>query len=214
TLEAEGRIYRRQGLGSFVAPPKTPQGLVRLTDFAQDMIRAGLNASSQVLHHAPEPAPADVAEALALPADPSGTPPYVVRLDRLRLASGEPLALDRTWLPPFYAQLLEGHDLARDTIYAVLERHYGIPVLSGRYTIEATLADETLAEALGLEVGRPLLRVVRVSRTAGERVVYVQHRYYRADRVAFELELAREPDQASEEGGMPLREFATVFHRV
>ena len=56
TLENEGRIYRRQGLGSFAAPPALPQGLVRLTDFAQDMERAGLSASSRVLHQAPEAA--------------------------------------------------------------------------------------------------------------------------------------------------------------
>jgi GntR family transcriptional regulator len=46
TLENEGLICRRQGLGSFVVPPKLPQGLVRLTDFAQDMERAGLEPSS------------------------------------------------------------------------------------------------------------------------------------------------------------------------
>ena len=74
TLEADGLIYRRQGLGSFVSPPRVAQGLVRLTDFAQDMERAGLSASSRVLHHAPVPARALRALAeLARP--PSGDAP-------------------------------------------------------------------------------------------------------------------------------------------
>ena len=208
TLENEGRIYRRQGLGSFAAPPALPQGLVRLTDFAQDMERAGLSASSRVLHQAPEAASPAVAEALGV--EPGAT---TVRLDRLRLGDGEPVALDRTWLPPFYAQFLEGHDLTTETIYRVLERDYDIPVVRGRYRIEAAVASADEAGPLGVPQGAPLLLVERVSYTASDKAVYTQRRYYRADRVAFDLELAR-PESAPGGGGqagMPLREFEPVF---
>lgn len=206
TLENEGRLYRRQGLGSFVAPPPLPQGLVHLTDFAQDMDRAGLVASSRVLHRAPEAAPPFVAEALGM--EP-GAP--TVRMDRLRLANGRPVALDQTWLPPFYAQFLEGHDLTTETIYGVLERDYQIPVLRGTYRIEATVARAEEAEPLGVPEGAALLLVGRTSYTAGERAVYHQRRYYRADRVAFDLELARPDATADGVTGMPLREFEPVF---
>lgn len=206
TVEHEGLIYRRQGLGSFVAPPKVPQGLVRLTDFAQDMRRAGLVPTSRVLHHAPEQAPPAAAAALGLLEGAT-----VVRLDRLRLGDGRPVALDRTWLPPFYAQLLEGHDLTRETIYRVLERDYDIPVLRGRYRIEATLAGAEEAGVLDVSVGDPLLVVARTSLTVGERAIYYQRRYYRADRVAFELELARDVHKPDSASGMPLQEFEPVF---
>ena len=217
TLEHEGRIYRRQGLGSFVAPPPLPQGLVRLTDFAQDMERAGLDASSEVLHRAEEPASPVVAEALG--AEPGTS---VVRLDRLRLGDGRPVALDRTWLPPFYARFLQGRDLSRETIYRVLEGEFGVPVVRGRYRIEAGVAGGGEATALGVPEGAPLLLVERTSYTEGERTsytegeraVYYQRRYYRADRVAFELELARDESAAPGQGGelgMPLREFEPVF---
>lgn len=206
TLENEGRIYRRQGLGSFVAPAPLPQGLVHLTDFAQDMERAGLVASSRVLHQAPEQAPPFVADALGI--EP-GTP--TVRLDRLRLADGQPVALDRTWLPPVYAQFLDGHDLTSETIYSVLERAYQIPVLRGTYRIEATVARTEESEPLGVPEGTALLLVSRTSYTAGERAVYVQRRYYRADRVAFDLELARPDAAPGGDSGMPLREFEPVF---
>jgi len=70
--------------------------------------------------------------------------------------------------------------------------------------------------------GAPLLLVERTSYTEGERTsytegeraVYYQRRYYRADRVAFELELARDESAAPGQGGelgMPLREFEPVF---
>ncbi|MEM8987220.1 MAG: GntR family transcriptional regulator [Pseudomonadota bacterium] len=186
TLENEGLIYRRQGLGSFAAPPAIPQGLVRLTDFAQDMHRAGLAATSRVVHHAAEPAPPAAAAALELKGGAT-----VIRLDRVRLGDGETVAIDRTWLPPFYAQFLEGRDLAAETIYQILEREHEIPVERARYRIEATLASANDAPLLGVPEGAPLLLVERLSYTAADKPVYYQRRYYRADRVSFDLELAR-----------------------
>jgi GntR family transcriptional regulator len=206
TLESEDYIYRRQGLGSFVKERRASQGLVRLTDFAQDMAQAGLEARSVVEHHAPETPPPEVAVRL-------GTDDQqVMRLDRLRLGDDRPVAFDRTWLPMFYAQLLEGHDLEHETIYGILETEYDIPVLRGRYRITATNAETAVAELLGIPEGNALLLIERLSLTEGDKRVYFQRRYYRSDRVAYELELARDPGkQGSTEHGMPLRDFEPVF---
>ncbi len=206
TLENEDYIYRRQGLGSFVQERRATQGLVRLTDFAQDMAQAGLEASSRVEHHAPESPPPEVA--VRLETDEA----KVMRLDRLRLGDGRPIAFDRTWLPMFYAQLLEGHDLEQETIYHILETEYDIPILRGHYRIAAANAEATVAEPLGVEEGQALLHIERLSLTEGEKRVYYQRRYYRSDRVAYELELARDPSRRDAgEHGMPLREFEPVF---
>ena len=135
----------------------------------------------------------------------------MIRLDRLRIGDGEPIALDRTWLPAFYAQFLEGHDLTKETIYRVLERDYDIPVVRARYRIEATVAGADEAGPLGVPEGAPLLLLERVSYTAADKPIYYQRRYYRADRVAFDLELVRSESSASGDAGMPLREFESVF---
>lgn len=208
TLENEGLIYRRPGLGSFVAAPKVRQGLVRLADFAQDMERAGLRASSRVLHYGQEEVPASVADFLEL--DP-GT--IVLRLDRLRLGDDLPIAFDRTWLPLFYGQLLEGHDLEQSTIYRILEEKYGIPLLGGRYRIEAAAATPDVATILNVPEGRALLVINRLSYTLGNRAIYYQRRLYRSDRIAFELELSRgEVSGPPPADGMPLRDFEPVFN--
>lgn len=206
TLENEDYIYRRQGLGSFVKDRRAAQGLVRLTDFAQDMAQAGLEASSAVQHQAPECPPSDVGVHLK-----TGTA-KVLRLDRVRLGDGQPVAFDRTWLPMFYAQLLEGHDLEHETIYQILETEYDIPILRGQYRLTAANADAAVATPLGVDEGTALLLIERLSLTEGEKRVYFQRRYYRSDRVAYELELAREPGRRdAAEHGMPLREFEPVF---
>ncbi len=203
TLENEGLIYRRQGLGSFVKDNRVRQGLVRLTDFVEDMAQAGLEASSHVLHFAPEAASPEVAKALEVDEGQR-----VMRLDRLRLAGGEPIAFDQTWLPVFYAGLLEGHDLEHDTIYRILERDYDVPVERGRYRIEAVNAGAEAARLLEVARGRALLLIERISLTHGDRRVYFQRRYYRSDRVAYELELARAPGAREP---VALQDFEPVF---
>jgi GntR family transcriptional regulator len=206
TLESDELIFRRHGLGTFVKRPRVRQGLVRLTDFAQDMERAGMRPSSRILFYAPVKAEGTIAATLQL--EPNTT---VMRLDRLRLGDGEPIALDLTWLPLFYAQLLEGHDLEHETIYHILERDYDIPVLRGRYRIEAVNAEQEIADALGVEPGTALLVIERTSLTLADRRIYFQRRYYRSDRVAYEMELERNQQDVGRTEGMPLREFEPVF---
>ncbi len=208
TLEHEGLIYRRQGLGSFVQNPKIHQGLVRLTDFAEDMARAGLQARSEILHFAPEPASTEVAAHLEIPAGQ-----LVVRLDRRRLGNEEPIAFDRTWMSPFYAQFLEGRNLEQETIYGILES-LDIPVVRGRYRIEAVNAEAAIAHYLEVAAGTALLRIDRVSYTVGGKVVYYQQRFYRSDRVAYELVLERDSRRRiPPTEGMPLREFEPIFRK-
>lgn len=208
TVENEGYIYRRQGLGSFVQTPPVRQGLVRLTDFAQDMRQAGLKARSEVLAQKLESATPRVANLLGLkPGD------KVERLDRLRLADTTPIAFDRTFLPVFYAQLLRGHDLEHETIYTVLAS-YDIDVERGRYRIEAVDAPDDVAEYLGIPAASAVLRISRTSFATGGKIIYYQQRFYRSDRVAYELELERDPAGRDISKGMSLQEFEPVFRRT
>jgi len=185
-LCSEGLLIRRQGMGSFVAPPRVSQRIIRLTDFVEDMAAAGLNATSTVLRLIQEPIPPDMGVLLGLREDA-----MVTRLDRLRLADGTPMALDWTWLPPAFGKLIQGEDLARRTIYSILETDYGIPVLWGEYTIGACVAGDEQAGFLNIEPGDPLLVFRRTSYSTGHKPVYHQRRFYRADRVQYRLSLAR-----------------------
>lgn len=209
TLEAEDFIYRRQGLGSFVKDLHVHQGLVRLTDFVEDMSASGIASRSSVLHFKPEDASPKVASALDLEENTR-----VVRLDRLRLGDGEPLAFDSTWMSVFYAHLLDGKNLEKETLYRILESDYDICICRGRYRIEAVNATNEIAQHLDVPWGRALLLIERISYTNREKPVYFQQRYYRCDRVAYDLELVRR-EGPTEPGtkGFPLREFEPVFKK-
>lgn len=200
-LGAQGLLVRRQGMGSFVAARRVTQPLVRLTDFVEDMAEAGLRPESCVLSFAPEAAAPEIASTLDL--DPGAE---VYRLDRLRLADGSPIALDWTWLPLQFGRLLLDQDLTGRTIYSILEGEYGIPVVSGEYTLAATVADEGQAALLHLPPGAALLVFDRISRTSSTKPVYYQRRFYRADRVQYRLSLQR-----TSPGESAIRTFGPVF---
>lgn len=200
-LCVDGLVLRRQGMGSFVAPARVSQPLLRLTDFVEDMTQAGLRAESRVLRFEREIPTPTLAAILRLEPDAE-----VFRLDRLRLADESPVALDWTWLPAQFGRLLAGEDLPNTTIYRVLEREYGIPIVSGEYTIEACIADEDQATLLSIHRGDPLLLFGRTSCTSAGKPVYHQKRFYRADRVQYRLTLMR-----TTPGESAIQSFEPVF---
>ena len=207
TLQAEGVIYKRQGLGSFVQSAKVRQGLVRVTDFVEDMTAAGMTARSEVLFFGPEQPSTRIMRKLGLTDGQK-----VSRLDRVRIGDDEPIAFDSTWLPAMYARLLDESDLSTKSIYTLLEHDFDIPIRRGRFRIEAVNAPNDIAGHLNIPWGRALLLIERTSFTEQGKPVYFQQRHYRCDRVAYELELDRGPDENGDDStGLPVTEFEPVF---
>ena len=95
TLVEAGRLVQRRGSGTFVAPrvERVEQALSLLTSFSEDMARRGKAVRSVWLCravHAPSP---EEVMALGLAAHDR-----VARLERVRMADGVPLAIERASL--------------------------------------------------------------------------------------------------------------------
>lgn len=202
-LETEGYIVRKHGKGTYVAERRIEQDLVRLTDFVEDMERAGLSPSSRVLTFAQERADEAVARALGLRENEE-----VLRVGRLRLANEQPVAYDVTWLPLHFGKLLSKERLEHETIYHILETHYGIAVEKGTFHITAVLATAEQAAWLEVAVGAALLLIQRISYMSGNVAVYVQERYYRPDRVGYGITLQRHGNSG---GRTAIQEMRPIF---
>lgn len=189
-LEQEGFLRRVQGKGSFVAPPKLEQTLLGLTSFTEEMRRRGLVPSTQVRLVEEVRAGERVAEHLkALPEE------RIYMVERLRLASGDPMALERVYLPMRLVQGLPDLDLT-GSLYEILIQHFGIRLVNAVQSLEAVLADPEESAALHVPLGSALLAMTRVSYSAtGEPIEYVRS-LYRADRYRFTVSLSRKEDVA------------------
>lgn len=207
SLENEEFIYRCQGLGSFVKDERTPHKLVQLTDFNEDMAKAGLDASSKVIRFESVNAPKWLGNLLNVDAGNK-----VIRIDRLRLGDGTPIAFDSTWLPILYGQLLNKDALQELTIYKQLEENYDIPVIRGCYRMSAELADKEVAGYLNVPENSALFLIDRISYTIGEKPVYYQKRYYRNDKVKYQMTLERDSEIKADSPDMPLKEFVPIFN--
>jgi GntR family transcriptional regulator len=180
SLAEAGYVYRRHGVGTFVADPaRRRRSLSGLRSFREEMEEAGRTVSTRLLASAVEPAGADVAAALAIAAGEE-----VVFLARLRDVDGEPMALQHSWLPAALCPGLEQDAGAADSLYAALEERYGVRPEYADQRIAAVAADAERAAALDVAAGSPLLQIERTARDSRDRAVEVARSWSRPD---FEL---------------------------
>lgn len=191
-LTREGRLLREVGRGSFVARPAVNLPL-HLTGFTEDMTARGIVASSRVLCIGEERADTPTAEALGLPTGAS-----VVFLDRVRLADGRPMAIERTALDARVVPGLTEVDFASASLYSVLEQRYGVVFDAGQQTIRAAVVGPEDAAELGVEQGSAVLEFVRVSGRGGQAIERTVSTYP-GDR--FELSAQIAPITAQGSGG-------------
>ncbi|MBN1174381.1 MAG: GntR family transcriptional regulator [Micromonosporaceae bacterium] len=174
-LVSEGRLYRVQGKGTFVAQPKIDIPL-RLTSFTEDMRARGMTPGAADLGRRTVAASAAVARELGLAA---GDPVHVI--ERLRTADGVPMALERSHLPASLVPDLLERSWRNQSLYEVLAREHGIILDRGDQVIEAGIADSGDAGLLDLAPGSAVLLLQRRC-WAGEAAVEYVVSTYRADR--------------------------------
>lgn len=180
----DGVLYTRTGKGTYVADHKIEQPLQRLTSFTQDIGARGLRPSSRLLGADLLPAPIELAQALAIP---SGS--ELVRVRRLRLADGEPLAIETSHLPHSLCPGLIEHDLERHSLYGLLHDRYGLELASAKQTIEAASPTEEERKLLEMPAGVPVLRIHRFTSTRDGVVCEFVQSAYRGDRYQLNVDL-------------------------
>ena len=185
-LENQGYLYRLQGKGTFVATPKLDQPLAGLTSFTEDMRRRGLEPGAQVLSAEEVPAGRKAARALGL-----SETALVFRLERLRLAGGDPMALEIAHVPAALVPGLAEEGALERSLYGLLRERYGIRLIRATQSLEAVAANEYEAQVLHVKEGTPLLLLERVSRDEQDRPVEFVRSLYRGDRYRFITELNR-----------------------
>jgi len=182
-LVGDGLLVKVHGRGTFVARPRLETRL-HLASFSQDMRRRGFTPSTRLLAIERTQPPAEVAAALGLDADA-----LAWRLDRVRLADGEPIALENGWHPAALLPGLDRHDLG-GSLYELLAVEYGLVIDAAEQTLWGESAGEAVAARLDAPLHTPLLVFRRVSRAGPVPVEHVVSRY-RGDRYEVHMSLGR-----------------------
>lgn len=113
-LSHVGLLVRERGRGTVIKQAEFEQSLGTLYSLFQSIESTGTVQTSEVLELGVVKAPL-AANQLGIGEDSD-----LVLLARLRLAGGEPLAIDRAWLPRSFAEPLLGVDWSHTALYAEL----------------------------------------------------------------------------------------------
>jgi len=175
TLESRGLLRRAIGRsgGSFVARPKLERDLGTFSGLSEQLRRQGVAAGARIV----STREADGA----------------IEIVRVRLADGEPFALERSSFPGDRFAGLLGLDLS-GSLYDLLDDHFDAAPVRAVERIEPVLADRDEAAVLGVAPGAPLMLVDRIAYDDAGLVVETARDVFRGDRtriVAWTSELAR-----------------------
>ncbi len=182
-LIEEGRLERRHGSGTYIAQAPYAR-LFGLRSFTEDMRQRGLTPSSKLLRLRKLRASTAVASRLRIPVGED-----VFKFVRLRLADGEPMALETVVILAAYVPGLSTKDLT-GSIYDIVRDRYRISLASGRTTITPVLPDGRSAAALGIAPSQPCLHVDMTDLDHGGRTIMVADCLYRGDRYELGIALA------------------------
>jgi GntR family transcriptional regulator len=182
-LEFEGVLERIKGKGTFVAKPKTTEHLApNLYGLFQDAQNRGSSIVSKVLKQELVPADISVATDLEIP-----TNTQVFELERIRYSDGTPWAWVTSYFRVEVGEKLIKEDLTRASVYEILEQKYGKKLMLTKRSLEARVANQKVATALGIKVGSAVLVLRSVafdeSDTPIERFVAI----HRGDMSQFEV---------------------------
>lgn len=184
-LAQEGLIARRRGRGSFVRDAAIVARPSRLTSFTGEMRAKGVRPSARVLSFGVVDADTIVASRLGLPLGSR-----TLRLERLRLADGEPVGIQVASLPVEGLLGLLDTDFATASLYDELERRYGIAIDDAHETFSATLLDGEIAALLEVPAGAPGFAIQRIGLSRGVLFEYT-HSLMRGDRYRVQIRLHR-----------------------
>lgn len=171
-------IYTIPGKGMYVSPhEKVEAESGPSVSFTEEMQRRGLQGSSTLLEGSVILANAPLAKILKIQTDAR-----VIFLHRLRLADGEPIALQKAYLPYTRFPDLLTHDFRLESLYEVLRQRYGVKFASSVYSIEAALAEELEAAHLNLSLPAAVLITEQTTEEADGTVIEHVRSAYRGDR--------------------------------
>jgi GntR family transcriptional regulator len=177
-LQAEGIVERGQGRGTFVRPRLIEQPLGPLYSLFRSVQEQGFTQAS-VVRHLEERRDAMAASMLGMPPDEP-----LVYLERLRLADGDPVFLDCSWLPAAVGWPLLAVDFTHTALYRELHVRCGVQPDAGWERLLPAMPSREQRQLLGLRAGIPALSIERLA-FAETAPVEWRHGLVRGDRFCY-----------------------------
>lgn len=179
-LEERGLITRHQGRGTYVTRPRLDADASGFFSVADAMRSRGVAITSKVIE-------SSIVEASEQQREEFGCQPGapLFRLRRLRFADGEPIVLEKSYLPLSLMPGLDTADFGARSLYDVLREDHGRVVSTAAETLEPVILTAAEATLLTVARGSPALLFRRTTRDRDDNVVEIGEGLLRGDRSRF-----------------------------
>ena len=180
-LRTEGILKSERGRGTSIQERNYSQNLGALYSLFQTISEEGVSQASEVKRLA---ITTNHTVAQELGVDPHTE--FVV-LERVRLANGEPLAHDTSWLLASETRALLNSDFTTNSLYSELKAQCGIEMNGGKERINAQPAPRHIASILDMPAGVAVFAIERLG-AANNRAIEWRETFIRGDRFTLEVD--------------------------
>lgn len=189
-LARAGYAYTVKGKGTFVAEEKLPSHLGQVVAGPErDTVRFRDRLSTRTITQDLVDAPVMIARDLSI-----GVGEPTLHLRRLRTLDGEPLCVIESYIPVSLVPGLVDEDLTDQSLYDVLEQRYDLAIHDLSRRIEAATVPPECVSLLAVEKHAPCLVVTSLAAADNRFKLEWSRAYYRADRIALEVNFPFETD--------------------
>lgn len=186
-LENEDYIYKIQGKGTFVSPKKFQQDLLQFYSFTEEMKKIGKTPSSEVLDFKIGGIEDEkVKETLDLEYEEK-----IYVFTRLRLADGEPMMVETTYMPYELFGGITPEELEKRPLYNIMMEDYDISFSRAEEIFRPTLLREDEAAKLDFIERGPAILLERITYNEEEKVVEYTKSVARGDKFEYHVKLEK-----------------------
>lgn len=150
-LVDEGILYRRHGIGTFVAHQIIERDHSKLTNFMESAKKDGFHASIKLLSADVIKPKIHIAQALLI-----SEKDYVIRIKTLRYLENIPITVHTAFVPYKFIPELVNENFENNHLWDLFEK-FGFKVKRAVQLLKAIKADEELAELLNVDIGSAIL---------------------------------------------------------
>ncbi|MCF7944570.1 MAG: GntR family transcriptional regulator [Spirochaetia bacterium] len=184
-LEKEGLIYRRRGLGSFIANQKLRKNINSLYSFTAQTLMEGMSPSSEVITFEVIEASPELMSIFKV----TQSHFLLNYFYRIRKADNISLILEKTYIPYNICNVLTTKRLQNESVYDILSKECGVFPHHGVESYEVAQISKKEAQLLDCQPGTLAFAVERVGYLENNEVYEFTQSIVRADRCKFEVPL-------------------------
>ena len=181
-LVQDGLIRREPGKGTFVCKTRLTSDVTRLISTTRTFQAMGIKSEIKTLGIECIGVPPEIAGKLGLEERDQ-----VYRLERLRIADGEPLIIETIHLPQALYHGIDEMDL-ESSLYEIMASKFNINLIGSHETFTAIVLDKRSARLLHCKESSPAFKMTGVTYRFDNMITSFEESIYRGDRFAIKVE--------------------------